>query len=99
MEDFNVVVNICECIIDNCCCKNTSEREVTVTNTSQQIMLCDNFVINIVRVSETFFTILIQNGTQIIIRNIFTSYPMSICLPASNCTKHIIKIGGNIISP
>lgn len=94
MNDFNITLTIRDVICSNNC-KDSSQITTTVTNTDQTIELKCNFILNIVRVTGTFFTVLIQNGVETIIRNIYVSSPVQICLPAK-CATHILTISGII---
>lgn len=77
------------------CCKNTLQRDVTVISTRQTIALQCNYLLNVVFVSARYFTVLVQNGQQVIIRNIYTSHPSTLCLP-NRCGKHLLTISGTI---
>lgn len=94
MDDFNVTLTITDVI---CCknCKDSNQVTTIVTNTNQVIELKGNYILNIVRVSSTFFTVLIQNGVETIIRNVFVSSPVQLCLPCK-CCSHMLTISGNI---
>lgn len=93
-NDFNVTLNIEDIFCGNCC-KDVKEKEVIVTNTNQTVNLQNGFVLNVINVEENFFTVLIQNGTQVIIRNIYTNAVTSICIP-NKCGKHILNITGTV---
>lgn len=94
MNDFNVTIHIEDLFCENCC-KELKEKEITVTNTNQTINLQNGYVLNVINVEDNFFTVLIQNGTQVIIRNIYTNSTTSICIP-NKCGKHILTISGTI---
>lgn len=97
MNDFNVLLNVVECCVDECGCKHTFEREITVTSVTQTINLFNGYTLNIVKVTDTYFTVLVQNGTQIVLRNIYTNYPTTIILPDTNCC-HSLAINGTVVS-
>lgn len=94
MDEFNITLTIKDVI---CCknCKDSNKLTTTVTNSSQTIELKGNFILNIVRVTNTYFTVIIQNGIETIIRNIFVSSPVQLCLPCK-CATHILTISGII---
>lgn len=94
MNNFNITLTITDVI---CCknCRDSNQVTTTVTSTNQTIELKGNFILNIVRVSTTFFTVLIQNGVETIIRNIFISSPVELCLPCK-CGAHKLTISGII---
>ncbi len=94
MNDFDVILHIEDIFCGNCC-KDVKEKEITVTNTNQTINLQNGYVLNVINVEDNFFTALIQNGTNVIIRNIYTNSTTSICIP-NKCGKHIININGTI---
>ncbi len=95
MNEFNITLNI-EDLICGKCCKDKESKTLTITSTSQVVNLKENYILNIVDVSSTKFTVLIQNGIETIIRNIYTSYDMQICLPC-RCATHILTVSGTII--
>lgn len=94
MNDFNIFLKIEDLI---CCnrCKDKETSTITVTSSNQTINLKNNYVLNVVDVNSTKFTVLIQNGIETIIRNVYTSYTCQICLPCECCT-HLISISGVI---
>lgn len=94
MNNFNVTITIEDLI----CSNNCKDREVitkTITNTSETINLKESYILNIVNVTNSYFTIIVQNGFNTIIRNVFTSYQTKICLPCK-CANHILTISGTI---
>jgi len=91
-------INVSLCISDFICvnnCKSLLEKEVIVTSTTDSICLKCDFLLNIIRVQDNFFTILLQNGFQTYIRNIFEDETFQICLPCNNGNR-IITIRGVI---
>ncbi|MDD3303608.1 MAG: hypothetical protein PHP54_01675 [Clostridia bacterium] len=96
MNDFNITLTITDVI---CCknCKDSNQVTTAVTSSSQTIELKNNFILNVVRVTSTYFTVLIQNGIETIIRNVFISSPLQLCLPCK-CCSHMLTISG-IINP
>jgi hypothetical protein len=97
MNNFIVNLSVEDCFTDSSCCKNCSSKEVVISNTSQVVNLFDSYILNVVRVTSTYFTVIIQNGVNVIIRNVFTSYRLNVVLPTNdNCSKHIVTIGGTI---
>lgn len=86
---MNITLNI----NDTCCSKcykNSIDKTVTFTTQNQTVELQNNYFLNILTVSDTRFTILIQNGNCAIIRNILNGVATSISIP-SKCT-HIVTI-------
>lgn len=91
-------INVSLCISDMICvnnCKELFQKDITITSTSESICLKCDFLLNIVRVQDNFFTILLQNGFQTYIRNIFENETFQICLPCNNGI-HILTICGTI---
>lgn len=93
MSNFNVELNIKDCTF-SCNCRNCDSNTVTVTSSSQTISLQNNFLLNVIATGSNFVTILIQNGFQVIIRNI-RNFPTQICIPSRNCT-HIVTVSATI---
>lgn len=96
MEEFRITLNIEDLIYTNCS-KDREMKTLTITSTSQVVELKCNYILNIIDVNTTRFTVLIQNGIETIIRNIYTSYETQICLPC-RCATHLITIGGTILT-
>lgn len=94
MDNFTVNLTIEDIFCGNCC-KEVKERNVIITSTNQTVTLQCNYILNVIFVSSSYFTVLIQNGTQVIIRNIYTNFTSSICLP-NQCGKHFVNISGTI---
>lgn len=94
MNSFNI--NLCiQDYICICNSKDLLQKEILVTSTSQSICLHCNYLLNIIRVTDNYFTILLQNGFQTYIRNIFYNESFQICLPCNNGTR-ILSICGTI---
>lgn len=93
MNDFNVSLKI-EDYTYSCNCKNCNSSTDTITNVSQTISLQGNYILNVIAVNNNFATILIQNGFQVIIRNV-RNFPMQICIPIKGCT-HIVTLTATI---
>lgn len=97
MDNFNNFIvylrikNIC-C---NKCCKETTNKDVTITNSNQTISLYRNYVLNVIGVHSNYCTVLIQNGSYAIIRNVFTNYETEICIP-DKCNEHIVTLSCDI---
>lgn len=94
MNDFNVEVFTKDCICDKCF-KNCIEKNTCVNNVSTTIELQNNYILNVVNITNTYFTVLIQNGVETIVRNIYTNFDTQICL-VDKCIKHLIIISGCI---
>ncbi len=98
MNNFNVSLNVKDSIISKCT-RDVSSTDTTVTSTSQSINIGNSYQINVVYATNTYVTVIIQNGTYVYIRNIYTNYTSSICLPSNDCcTKQIVCIGVNSIT-
>ena len=94
MDGFIVNITIEDCVRDNCssCCR---QKMLTITNTNQTIELQCGYVVNIIQANSRYFTVLIQNGTETIIRQIFTTFETQICLP-NRCKHHLLTISGSV---
>lgn len=95
MNNFIVNLNI----LDECCTKcstNTLQKEVIVTSTTQTIDLQGCYILNVIDVGANFVKVIIQNGTNVIIRTVFTTYAMQVSLPSSCNTTHVITISATI---
>ena len=97
MNTYNVNLTVVDTVIDNCNNKSSQKKTLLVTSTSQTVELQDCYILNIIAVTENMFTVLIQNGIQVIVRNIYTTFATDICLP-SECKKHLLTISGNILN-
>jgi hypothetical protein len=96
MNDFIVKLDIKDTITSNECC-NSLQKTVTITATSQTIMLQNDYILNVIRATPTYCTVLIQNGIEVIIRNIYTNYTTCISLPCtSNCSQQVICLSCNV---
>ncbi len=93
MNTFNIDLNIEDCTY-SCNCKNCNSCKTTFTNSSQTITLQNGYILNVISVNENYVTVLIQNGFQVIIRNV-RNFPMQICIPTKNCT-HIVTLCATI---
>ena len=61
-------INISLCIYDMICinnCKDVLQKDITITNTSETICIKCNYLLNIVRVQDNSFTILLQTPIRI----------------------------------
>lgn len=94
MGNFNVRLTV-EDLICSKNCRDREEKTVYISDVSQSVNLKECYVLNIVSATSTYFTVIIQNGIETIIRNIYTSYPTQICLPC-RCAKHLLTISGTI---
>lgn len=96
--NFSICLTLKDTLICNCL-RNTNNSNIEVTSTSQTIELQNGYTLNVVAVSENSVTILIQNGTQVIIRTIYTNYNMNINIPTGNpCnSRQVLCIGVNNI--
>lgn len=95
MNNFIVNLNI----VDECCTKcgnNTLTRDVTVTSPSQTISLQGCYILNVIEVGTNFTKVIIQNGINVIIRTVFTTFPMIISLPNDCQFKHVVTVTAEI---
>lgn len=95
MNNFNVNITIEDLICSNCC-KDREIKTETITSSSEVINLKEGYILNVVSINSSYFTIIVQNGINTIIRNVFTSFPIRIYLPCK-CANHILTISGNIV--
>ncbi len=94
MNDFNITLTIEDLIYSNNCCDKETTT-LNVKNINDTISLKCGYILNVIRVSNNFFTVLIQNGINTYIRNVFTNYPMQLCI-GNNLVNHVITISGTI---
>ncbi len=95
MNTYNVNLTIIDTLLDGCC-KNVEKKSILITNSSQTVNLQDSYILNVVAIKENMFTVLIQNGVQVIVRNIYTNFSTDLCLP-STCKKHLLNISGTVV--
>lgn len=94
MDTFNVTITIQDLVYsNNCCDKDTTT--LTITSINDTINLKCGYILNIIRVNTNFFTVLIQNGINTYIRNVFVNYPMQLCI-SNNKVNHVITVSGII---
>lgn len=86
---MNITLNINDTFCASCF-KNSVEKTETFTSRDQSIELQNNYFLNVISVSNTRFSVIIQNGNCVIIRNILIGVPTSILIP-SKCS-HIVTI-------
>ncbi len=80
-------------INDMCCSncfKNAVNTNITINDTTTTIELQGNYTLNVIQISNTQATILIQNGSYVIIRIIPFNTETSILIP-SKCS-HIVTL-------
>ncbi len=94
MNNFSINITI-EDLICSKNCKDKSTTSETITSISEVISLKNGYILNIVNVTNTHFTIILQNGINTIIRNVFQNVPIRICIPCK-CANHIVTINGTI---
>lgn len=94
MNNFSVTITIEDLICSNNC-KDKDTKTRTITSINETINLKEDYILNIVNVTSSSFTIIVQNGINTIIRNVFTSYSTKLCLPCK-CANHILTISGVI---
>lgn len=95
MNNFNVNITIQDLICSKSC-KDKETKTKTINTSSDVIHLKGGYILNIVNVNDSHFTIIVQNGINTIIRNVYTSFPIRICLPCK-CANHILTISGTIV--
>lgn len=91
MNNFIVNLNIC----DECCTKcntKTSNQSLSVTSVNQTIDLQGAYILNVIEVGPNFIKVIIQNGINVIIRSVFTTFPTIISLPNDSCFRHVVTI-------
>ena len=86
---MNITLNITDTYCTNCY-KTSVEKTQSFTSTDISIELQNNYFLNVISVSDTTFSVIIQNGNCVIIRNILKEVETSILIP-SKCT-HIVTI-------
>lgn len=92
---MNINLQVIDTFCSNCH-KNSIEKNLTITSSNMQIELQNDYSLYIIDFSTSHFTVLIQNGNYVIIRNILYNIETSILIP-SKCT-HIVTITGNQIA-
>ncbi len=92
IANFNITDTIC-----GKCCKETYQKNVSISDTSQSISLKNGYYLNVISCNQNFCTVIIQNGSYSVIRLIFTNHDTRICLPCK-CAEHLITIGVVITS-
>ena len=95
MDDFNVNITIND-TVNNGCCNNTVQKTVLISNSAQTIALQNCYILNVINAENNMFTVLIQNGVQVIVRNIYTNFTTDLPLP-SDCKRHILNISGTVV--
>lgn len=96
MENFSVNLTVNECLICKC---NTCSKSTTkiITNIDEFIPLECNYYLKILSVQPTYILVSIDNEQIHIIRKIYTSIPIKICIP-NNCCTHKLNILVNSIT-
>lgn len=95
MNNFSVNIKVKDLICSKNC-KDIETKSDTITNSSDVIHLKEGYILNIIDVNLSYFTVIVQNGINTIIRNIYTTFPIKICLPCK-CANHILTISGTVI--
>lgn len=95
MNLYNVTIDLEDCIcMENC--KQCFNKSVTITSTTQCINLQCSYILNVIDITDTYFTVLIQNGIETIIRRVYFNSPIKLCIP-NRCGNHILSISGTLI--
>lgn len=72
-------------------CTNCYKNSITnIISNSNPFNLQDNYILNIIKESNTDCTILVQNGETVIIRKILYDVETNILIPS--CNTHIINV-------
>lgn len=93
----NYTVNFC--IIDRCCINgssNTLQKEVNVTDINTTILLHNNYTLNILSVNENYCSVIIQDGINTYILNIYTTFATELCVCNTNNSSHKLSISCTI---
>lgn len=89
----NYTVNFC--IIDKCCNNgnsNTIQKETSITNINTTVLLHNNYTLNILSVNENYCSVIIQNGINIYILNVYTAFPTELCICNTCNNSHRLTI-------
>lgn len=96
MDTFNINLLIDECLSCRCnSCNKTINKIITSLN--DFISLECNYYLKILSVQNNYIIISIDNGSFFIVRKIYTSIPVKICIP-NNCCAHRLCIKVNSIT-
>ena len=87
---MNVTLKITDVICNNCF-KNSMQKEVVVTSSTQTIELQLGYTLNVIDFNENSSTVLIQNGTNSYIRIIY-EFETQLILNSNNKTKHVLLL-------
>jgi len=90
---MDVTLNINDTVCSNSC-RNTIENNITFTSQNDSYNLQCGFTVNVIFASDTQYTVLIQNGKCVIIRNILNNVQTSLLLP-EKCRQHIVTFTRN----
>ena len=94
MENYVVNLSIKDTLWSNCVCRTNIITSTSTVNSWPNCLQC-NYILNIINVKDTYFTVLIQNCQNLIIRNVYTSYPLRLLIK-NNSSTQIITISGCI---
>lgn len=96
MQNFNIKISIEDLVCSKCCIDRNSLSEY-VRSSNDRIILKNDYILNIIGVNTSYFTILLQNGINVYIRNIYFNEDVEICL-SSNCNcSHLVTISGALV--
>ena len=87
------------CIIDRVCCNNsvnTLQKEVTITSLNTTILLQNNYTLNVLSVNENRICVIIQDGINTYVLNIYTTFKSEICLCSSKNSSHKLTVSAVI---
>ncbi|MEG1009437.1 MAG: hypothetical protein RSE41_08910 [Clostridia bacterium] len=87
---MNINLKIIDTICSKCC-KEILNKEVIITNNNETVQLQCSYTLNVIEVTDNSITVLLQNGSFVLVRNVY-SYPFIISLPTDKCSTHIINI-------
>ncbi len=95
MTDFSVDLDI----IDLCCSKgfnNKIQKSLTITDTQTTLLLQCNYTLNVINITEEYITILIQDGINVIVSNVYTTFTSEICITSCKNISHTLFVSCSI---
>ena len=94
MENYVVNLSIKDTLSSNCVCRTNIITSTSTVNSCPICLQC-NDILNIINIKDTDVTVLIQSCQNLIIRNVYTSYPLRLLIK-NNSSTQIITISGCI---
>ena len=88
---MNISFTLTQCIKNlKTNCTKIFEKVYTITSLSENITLLNGYTLSILSFNTNSISILLENDNNILIRNVFISYPFEILLNFStNCCYHL----------